>query len=483
MRCSAAPAIVAAFSVIACVGLFTSVPLSRVTRAERSAVQREIRPITSYELRDLYERRYRQIRSHQAVSWGGDVDLVTTVDGLEISPIDLVVLTKQQIEGARASLSYGDYHKLRRAVYKAQEPLARVVTQIGRRVAQASDRPDLSFTLEPSIAMNAGAVAGFNPTAIYVGPQLVMLAQSDDALAFILAHEVAHHRHGHTRALAIQNLLVGAVKVAVAIGVGVAMAASERRGGVRYSPELYRNSMSGAAVLAGAVVNGAIRLAGYGRDQEREADYYGLQYATRAGYNPDAADDILVRLMAHEQGLGSSLTVPFLSDHPSNAERVVRLRQWTVSLSTITAATEESVATPATMEPAVQRSTAPPMISSLPGVTETSDIDEFPSRETFSRMPTDQDTLSVEQTGRFCWQGIGLKGVICETCCEDGICVGNCEVTTITYAGNSVTRPAECWNSDAFDDSQHVLCTTCCTADVTCDTTCAKADRNEPYVR
>jgi hypothetical protein len=45
----AALAIATTSSAIACVGLFTSVPLSRVSSADRSLVESEIRPLASYE--------------------------------------------------------------------------------------------------------------------------------------------------------------------------------------------------------------------------------------------------------------------------------------------------------------------------------------------------------------------------------------------------------------------------------------------------
>jgi len=450
-----AVAIATASSVVACVGLFTSVPLSRVSSADRMAVEREVRPITSYELRDLYEKRYREIRSSQTGGWDGGVDPVAAGRELSVSPIDLAMLTKQQIESARSSLPPDDYYKLRQAAYEAQEPLARLVTRIGRRVAQASARPDFSFTLEPSIGMNAGAVAGFNPTAIYIGPQLVMLSPSDDALAFILAHEVAHHRHGHTRALAIQNLIVGTLKIAVAIAAGLAMAVGEQQGEVRYSPRQYQNSMSGAAALAGAVVTGAIRLSGYSRDQEREADYYGVEYATRAGYDPDAAGDFLILMMEHEQGLGASWTIPFLSDHPSSAERVVRLRRWAAPQPTQFASHEEPSVAQITPWPEKPQVTPQPKIS---------------------HSPVDRAIRTATQPEKFCWQGIGLGGMVCETCCKDGICTGKCETVAVDVADNTVARPAQCWNSDASDGSQPVLCTTCCTADVSCKTACAAAD-------
>jgi Zn-dependent protease with chaperone function len=451
----AALAIATTSSAIACVGLFTSVPLSRVSSADRSLVESEIRPLASYELRDLYEKRYAQIRSSEIASSGESFDLIAASRESGYSPIDLAILTKQQIEGARSSLSANEYYKLRQAAYEAQESLARLVTRIGRRVAQGSDRPDLSFTLEPAIAMNAGAVAGFNPTEIYVGPQLVMLAQSDDALAFILAHEVAHHRQGHTRALAIQNLLVGTLRIAVSIAAGVAMAAGEQQGEVRYSPRQYQDSMSGAAALAGAVVNGAIRLTGYSRDQEREADYYGLRYATRAGYDPDAAADILIKLTEYQRGLGSSWMAPFLSDHPSNPERIVRLRQWAAPPPTLIAAHEEPSVSPLITRPPAPQSMPSPMAS---------------------HMSAGQDIRTIAATEKFCWQGIGLEGMLCETCCEDGICAGECEVVTVAVADDTATRPTQCWNSDAFDGSQPVLCTTCCTASVSCKTVCATAD-------
>ena len=311
---------------LACAGLYTSVPLPPVSRSEEAAVDREVRAISQYELKALLEQRYWEILGEEATAVGRQPSQMSRRSHDEMSPVDLAILTGQQVADTQSRVQPSDYYLFRHAVDSTQTTLARKVAQVGSRVAMAAGRPDITFSLEPSVGMGAGAVAGFSATQIYVGPQMVMLTPNDDGLAFVLAHEVAHHQHAHTRALAIQEVLIGAVQVAAAIAIAVAMA----NGNGSYSQLEYQNSISAAATLSGAVARGAVHASGYERDHEREADYYGIAYMTRAGYDPKFSGEMLARLRSYELGLNASWTVPFLSTHPPTTERIVRVRKWSM---------------------------------------------------------------------------------------------------------------------------------------------------------
>ncbi len=178
------------------------------------------------------------------------------------------------------------------------------------------------------MGLNAGAAAGFDSHQISVGPQLILMTETDDGLAFILGHEIAHVTQGHTRTLAVQELVVGTLRLATMLAVAVAEADSCRRGGYCPSDAAMQQDMQVAGAATGLVAHGTATATGYGRDQEREADYYGLQYAAAAGYRPQAGVAAFRRLLALETGSGSSFKVPFLSDHPATAERIVRLEKW-----------------------------------------------------------------------------------------------------------------------------------------------------------
>ena len=64
----------------------------------------------------------------------------------------------------------------------------------------------------------------------------------------------------------------------------------------------------------------------FGRHQEAEADHIGLFLMTFAGYDPAAAVQFWVRMSQANPMAGR---IPeFLSDHPSDAERVRNMQQW-----------------------------------------------------------------------------------------------------------------------------------------------------------
>ena len=60
------------------------------------------------------------------------------------------------------------------------------------------------------------------------------------------------------------------------------------------------------------------------RAQELEADHYGLIFAAIAGYNPQEAIPFWTRMANLSNG---SATPAFLSDHPSDADRIQKLKQ------------------------------------------------------------------------------------------------------------------------------------------------------------
>jgi predicted Zn-dependent protease len=61
------------------------------------------------------------------------------------------------------------------------------------------------------------------------------------------------------------------------------------------------------------------------RNQESEADHYGLIFAAMAGYNPQEAIPFWQRMASLSKGANTSV---FLSDHPSDADRIQKLQGW-----------------------------------------------------------------------------------------------------------------------------------------------------------
>lgn len=145
--------------------------------------------------------------------------------------------------------------------------------------------------------VNAWSMAG-GRMALYTG-LIEKIKPSDDELAQVLAHEIAHALAKHT-----------AEKMSVALATSLGVLAV----GVATDNRNIATGASAAALVAVTLPNS--------RTAESEADEIGIQLAARAGYNPAAAVTLWQK-MSKESG-GSSFD--FLSTHPSSGKRIERLQ-------------------------------------------------------------------------------------------------------------------------------------------------------------
>lgn len=149
--------------------------------------------------------------------------------------------------------------------------------------------------------VNAWCMAG-GRMAIYSG-LIEQLKPSDDELAQVLGHEIAHALAKHT-----------AEQMSVAMATALGMVA------VGSLAEEHRRTALATAALAAKL---AIELPN-SRTAEREADRIGMELAARAGYDPRAA----VTLWQKMGRLGGAGKIPeFLSTHPSPGNREEALRR------------------------------------------------------------------------------------------------------------------------------------------------------------
>jgi len=145
------------------------------------------------------------------------------------------------------------------------------VDQIGQRLSAVTDRTGFaySFKILADPAVNALALPG---GFVYVFRGLLPWMQTDDQLAFVLAHEVVHvtRRHGIQRLES--SLLLGLI-------VGVL---------TREDTGLY---------TAASVIRLLLER-GYSRQQELEADRLAVMYMARAGFHPTAALEVMAQFTA-----------------------------------------------------------------------------------------------------------------------------------------------------------------------------------------
>jgi len=143
------------------------------------------------------------------------------------------------------------------------------VREIGQKVAALSNEPDLGyqfFILDSSEPNASAAPGGY----IYITRGMLFLLTSEDQLAAVLGHEVAHvaaEHHGRRGNVDVLGKGAGFVAgVATVLATGSAYAAEEIEG----LSSLWATTAS----------------AGFGRELELEADGLASQYARDAGYDP-----------------------------------------------------------------------------------------------------------------------------------------------------------------------------------------------------
>lgn len=179
--------------------------------------------------------------------------------------------------------------------------LQKYVNLVGRRVADQSDRPQLpwAFGVVDSSAVNAFAGPG---GYILVTSAALQLLETEDELAAVLAHEVAHViRKHHYRVVRKQKMLeFGAAAVKIEDGSGMAD----------------KMSQMVAQILA----------RGLDQKSELEADRDGMVYAARAGYDAAALIRVLEKLSALSKN--DKAAELLLATHPSaDARRIALARQ------------------------------------------------------------------------------------------------------------------------------------------------------------
>ena len=192
-------------------------------------------------------------------------------------------------------------------------PQAQYVEQVGKRIAVQSGLANaegaFTVSLLNSPVNNAFAIPG---GYVYTTRQLVALMNNEAELAGVLGHEVGHvaARHSQRRQKAAQrNTLLG--------GLGAIL-----------SGVLLGNSGIGQQIGQGLLQGSQLLTLRFSRSQEIEADRLGIQYLSRAGYDPRAMGTVLTSLAAQNQldaqlqGRGDASIPAWASTHPDPASRV-----------------------------------------------------------------------------------------------------------------------------------------------------------------
>ncbi len=179
-----------------------------------------------------------------------------------------------------------------------------ILNRVGERVASVTRQSGYSweFKLIESRQKNAFCLPG-GKVAFYSG--IFSVAENEAGLAAVMGHEVAHAvaRHGGQR-------------ITMAFGAQLAIEGlNSILGGGRSNQKDLLLSALGIGLQVGVALP-------FSRANESEADLIGVRYMARAGYDPREAARFWQRFARY-----SGASIPFLSTHPSSADRATTLEK------------------------------------------------------------------------------------------------------------------------------------------------------------
>ena len=181
-----------------------------------------------------------------------------------------------------------------------------VVTEYVNRLAQNLVRNSdakVPFTVKviDSDEVNAFALPG---GFLYVNSGLILASQDEAELAGVMAHEIAHVAARHaTRQLTRSQMFNLASIPLIFVGGGLGVAVRQ---------------------VAGLAI--PLSLTKFSRGFEAEADYLGVEYLYKSGYDPQAFISFFERVQAEEKHKPGLIAKAF-ADHPQTADRVKKTQR------------------------------------------------------------------------------------------------------------------------------------------------------------
>src|SRR5438309_5434767 len=173
------------------------------------------------------------------------------------------------------------------------------VNRVGQNLVRNSDaRVPFTIKVIDSDEVNAFALPG---GFFYVNSGLILRAQEESELAGVMAHEISHvtARHGTKNATKGELMQMATIPLMLLGPVGWA----------------------GYGIYEGLNIAIPLTYLKFSRDSEREADFLGLQYMYKAGYDPNAYVTFFERIQSDEKRRPGTIPKVF-SSHPPTPERI-----------------------------------------------------------------------------------------------------------------------------------------------------------------
>ncbi len=178
------------------------------------------------------------------------------------------------------------------------------VNRVAQNVARNSDlKIPLTVKVIDSPELNAFALPG---GFLYVNTGLILAAEEEDQVAGVIGHEIAHVACRHwanqmTKMMMAQYAMIPLIFVPM-------------------SYPIYMGVME--AYMQGV----PLAFLKFNRGAEAEADYLGIQYMYKAGYDPNSYVAFFGKIMEEERRVPGSMPSVFM-DHPPTGDRIIKCEE------------------------------------------------------------------------------------------------------------------------------------------------------------
>lgn len=239
-----------------------------------------------------------QTHAHKRIHAKDDVDAIGSRDIGKRGIGDWYSLEQEAKIGRQYAKAIDENSKL------LNDPLVNeYVNRVCQNIVRNSDAK-VAFRIKviDSDEVNAFALPG---GFMYVNTGLLLATQDEAELAGVMAHEIAHVAARHaTRQMTRQKMFDFASVPLVFVGGGAGM--------------ILQTAMGAAKPLG---------LNKFSRSFEAEADYLGVQYLYKAGYDPAALISFFERMNTLQRHKGGGAVAKAFSTHPETRDRIKKLQR------------------------------------------------------------------------------------------------------------------------------------------------------------
>lgn len=190
--------------------------------------------------------------------------------------------------------------ELERSSHLVTDPVVvEYINRVGQNIVKNSDAK-VPFTIKvlDTDEINAMALPG---GYFYVNSGLILACDSEDELAGVMAHEISHvaAHHAAREMTKLNYMQIGQIPLII----------------------FTQGTWTGYGIYEASQLAIPMTFLQFSREYEAEADFLGIQYMYRAGYDPQGMVSIFEKLAALEKHKPGALSKAF-SDHPATPDRI-----------------------------------------------------------------------------------------------------------------------------------------------------------------